>query len=162
MRKRFGIGVGLRALAIVFFATLAFASESDRSNTTTRLPAHLPTSAVGQDVLIGEEAQLEARLLISSGPNTFAGVLFSMAEGWHVYWRNPGDTGLAPRIELKAKGYETGPIIWPAPETFKEADGLFTTFGYANEVLLSMPLHGSDPSPYFCISSAEYLGAILQ
>jgi len=28
-----------------------------------------------------------------------AGVLLEMAEGWHVYWENPGDAGIPTRVD---------------------------------------------------------------
>ena len=45
-----------------------------------------------------------------------AAVRLQVAPGWHVYWRNPGDSGQAPRLrwELPA-GVSAGPIEWPTP-----------------------------------------------
>ena len=149
MRPRFEIelGLGLRLIAILCIATLAQASTPDLPTDASLLPDHLPESAIGKDLLTGEDrAQLEARLIVSSGEERLVGMLFSLAEGWHVYWRNPGDTGLPPRIEVEVSGYEVGPIVWPAPSIFEEADGLFTTFGYSEQVLLSMPLPTMDVS----------------
>ena len=30
-------------------------------------------------------------------------------EGWHTYWRNPGDTGLPTKLEWQIEGAEVGP-----------------------------------------------------
>jgi len=55
-------------------------------------------------------------------------------EGWHTYWKNPGDAGLPPRIEWSLpEGFEAGEIEWPAPERF--AEGTLVTYGYHREVL---------------------------
>jgi thiol:disulfide interchange protein DsbD len=105
----------------------------------------LPASAQAQAVVEDGRPQLRARLIRSSDPTPRIGVLFDLAEGWHLYWRNPGGTGLAPRIDFEVEGQRVGDLIWPAPEVFDEADGLFTTYGYRDRVLLSAPLDAVEP-----------------
>ncbi len=48
-------------------------------------------------------------------------------EGWHTYWKNPGDAGIASTFKFsrEAKAYE-----WPAPKKYVEA-GDILTIGYA-------------------------------
>jgi thiol:disulfide interchange protein DsbD len=101
-----------------------------------RLAPSLPDAAVGRALVEDDVPQLEARLLVSHQPDLQAGVLFTLAPGWHLYWRNPGDTGIAPRLEFEAAGYEMQPLVWPTPQRFEEANGLFTTYGYEGSVLL--------------------------
>lgn len=37
--------------------------------------------------------------------------------GWHVYWRNPGDSGSAPSIEVTLPaGWQAGEIVYPRPD----------------------------------------------
>jgi thiol:disulfide interchange protein DsbD len=67
------------------------------------------------------------------------GVLFDLDRGWHLYWRNPGQSGLATQVEWRLDGGEVGGLAWPAPEAFVESDGLLTTYGYADQVLLAAP-----------------------
>ncbi len=105
----------------------------------------LPTSAIARTVFEDDAPQLQARLLVTpgreaDGAGRRVGVLFDLAEGWHVYWRNPGGTGIAPDLAFGAPHYQIGELAWPAPQTFEEADGLFTTWGYEGSVLLSAPL----------------------
>jgi thiol:disulfide interchange protein DsbD len=107
---------------------------------SARFAPSLPESAVARAVLEDDVPQLEARLVVSRGQALAAGVLFELAPGWHLYWRHPGDTGIAPRLELEVPGHAVGEIVWPAPRTFEEADGLFTTYGYEGRVLLAAPL----------------------
>jgi thiol:disulfide interchange protein DsbD len=104
------------------------------------LAPSLPESAVGRALVEDDVPQLEARLLVSHQPELQAGVLFDLAPGWHLYWRNPGDTGIAPRLEFEAPGYEMQPLVWPTPRRFEEANGLFTTYGYEGSVLLGSAL----------------------
>ncbi len=39
-----------------------------------------------------------------------------MRQNWHVYWRNPGDSGLPPEVAWTLPaGFSAGPLQWPAP-----------------------------------------------
>ncbi len=64
-----------------------------------------------------------------------AGLRMRLAPGWHTYWQNPGDAGVAPELNL-APGPIAGPIQWPVPEKVQE--GPLTTFAYTGEVLLPL------------------------
>ncbi len=138
----------LRSLTWAFCLLLLLASANTRA---AKLEAHdlsLPESAQALAVFEDDGPQLKARLLVSEprperapgDPVRQVGVLFDLAPGWHIYWRNPGGTGIAPSLGLKSTAGQIGDILWPAPETFREADGLFTTYGYEDRVLLSAPL----------------------
>lgn len=66
-------------------------------------------------------------------------------DGWHVYWRNPGDAGLPTEIRWQEyPGLEPGEIHWPVPSRFDE-DGI-TTYGYSDEVLLPVPVRFTEAS----------------
>ncbi len=58
---------------------------------------------------------------------------------WHIYWRNPGETGLPTRLSVKTEGVEPGEVLFPAPERFV-AEGGQVSFGWDNEVVLFVPL----------------------
>jgi DsbC/DsbD-like thiol-disulfide interchange protein len=46
-------------------------------------------------------------------------VQLTIKPGWHIYWRNPGDAGLATSIKWTLpQGVTAGPIAWPQPERF--------------------------------------------
>ena len=100
----------------------------------------LPSESRGEAIIENGLAQVAAQLLVSSESPERIGVLFDLAPGWHLYWRNPGETGIAPNLEFETPNFQTGSIHWPAPTTFREADGLFTTYGYEQQVLLFAPL----------------------
>ena len=58
----------------------------------------------------------EPRAVRGGEPFTVA-VRLRMAEHWHTYWRNPGDSGLATEIAWTLPpGFSAGPIQWPAPQ----------------------------------------------
>jgi thiol:disulfide interchange protein/DsbC/DsbD-like thiol-disulfide interchange protein len=66
-----------------------------------------------------------------------AGVLLEMAEGWHVYWENPGDAGIPTRVDWELpEGFTAGPLRWPAPQRIVEP-GDIVVYGYKGSVLLT-------------------------
>lgn len=72
---------------------------------------------------------------IRPGEPFWVGIELKMDEGWHTYWKNPGDSGLAASVQWTLpEGFEAGAIQWPYPERFEEAE--LTTYGYHGEVLL--------------------------
>jgi thiol:disulfide interchange protein len=60
------------------------------------------------------------------------GLRLRMADGWHTYWKNPGDAGVAP--DLTIEGGTQTPIDWPTPR--RVAEGSVMTYAYTGEVLL--------------------------
>lgn len=54
---------------------------------------------------------------------------------WHVYWTNPGDTGMAPTVEWELpEGFEIGPLRFPYPSLIPTPP--YRSYGYEGEVLL--------------------------
>ncbi len=87
-------------------------------------------------------ARVSAELLVDAarvapGDQVRIGVLFGLEPGWHIYWKNPGDAGAATELTWRAPESEIGPLQWPAPRVYREAEGLLTTFGYEGDVLLA-------------------------
>jgi thiol:disulfide interchange protein DsbD len=53
-------------------------------------------------------------------------VRFTIVPGWHLYWSNPGDSGLPPRLAWTLPpGWSAGEPRFPAPERHDE-DGMVT------------------------------------
>jgi DsbC/DsbD-like thiol-disulfide interchange protein len=64
------------------------------------------------------------------------GLLFVPCDGSHIYWRNPGDAGLAPQVRWTLpEGFVAGPLFWPVPERLEEPGGLEVNV-YTDSVLL--------------------------
>ncbi len=62
-------------------------------------------------------------------------------DGWHTYWRNPGDFGLPIELDWDVpEGVEIGEIYWPAPEELPLGDGAIMDYGYHDEVVLALPV----------------------
>jgi thiol:disulfide interchange protein DsbD len=102
----------------------------------------VPAGARAEGALDGGDPRVEARLLIHpsdalGGSRLRLGVLFDLDPGWHMYWRHPGETGLPTELHWQVGTAEVAPVEWPAPSVFREADGLLTTYGYADQVLLA-------------------------
>ena len=65
------------------------------------------------------------------------GVLLKMKPHWHVYWKNPGDSGMATRVDWKLPdGFTAGPLQFPIPVRFDQP-GDVIGYGYTEEVLLT-------------------------
>lgn len=64
-----------------------------------------------------------------------AGIQFEMDKDWHIYWKNPGDSGEPPRITWRLpEGVRAGPLQWPSPLRLKTSAG--TDYGYEGPVVL--------------------------
>jgi DsbC/DsbD-like thiol-disulfide interchange protein len=73
---------------------------------------------------------------IESGMPFDVGVMLQVQHGWHVYWLNPGDSGLATSVRWTGpEGFEIGPLRWPVPHRFEQPGG-GVGYGYADAVLL--------------------------
>ena len=65
------------------------------------------------------------------------GIRMTPRPGWHGYWSNPGDSGIAPTVRWSApKGVTFGPLLHPAP-TLLTADGMSSFVHGGRHVLLS-------------------------
>lgn len=142
------VQAGLLAGLFLLFAAPSIALELAAAAAPLSLPS-LPATAEATGVVENDVPQVRARLLVGEALGARrVGVLFDLAPGWHLYWRNPGGTGIAPALGLDVPGHTQGEVAWPAPLTFVEADGLFTTWGYEGSVLLSVPVvRTSDATP---------------
>ena len=82
-----------------------------------------------------EAELLTERSAVAPGGTLSVALRLRMDEGWHGYWKHPGDSGMATAIEWKLpEGAAAGPIQWPAPMRLDV--GPLTSYGYEREVLL--------------------------
>ncbi|NIP38735.1 MAG: hypothetical protein GWO07_08345 [Candidatus Dadabacteria bacterium] len=64
------------------------------------------------------------------------GVQFRLDPDWHIYWKNPGDSGLPTRVNYTVpKGFELKETYYPLPKTFLR-EGNILDYGYEDELLL--------------------------
>jgi DsbC/DsbD-like thiol-disulfide interchange protein len=100
----------------------------------------LPAAAAAQ-----ERNQVKATLMadvaaVKPGATFNVGVLLEIAPGWHVYWINPGDSGLPTEVKFQfPEGFKAGDLRYPTPSRFSTPDGA-ASFGYGGRVLLTAPV----------------------
>jgi thiol:disulfide interchange protein/DsbC/DsbD-like thiol-disulfide interchange protein len=88
-----------------------------------------PAQDLVQAELVAEPAAVKA------GEPFWVAVRLRIKDNWHVYWRNPGDSGEAPTITWQLPpGFSAGPIDWPTPQRIPVAH--LANFGYEHETTL--------------------------
>ena len=116
----------LLSLLIGTFPGLGFAHTSDWINT----------------------GQANARIVASSGSvmpgdSLWIAVEIDLPEGWHTYWRNPGDSGAPPTLNYSLpSGVTLGPIRWSKPELIPF--GPLINIGYKNSAVFAQRMRVSD------------------
>jgi thiol:disulfide interchange protein len=76
---------------------------------------------------------------VAPGQTLWTDLHLTIAPGWHIYWKNPGDSGLPTEIEWALPpGFAAGAIEWPTPERFQL--GPIANYGYAGSADLLVPL----------------------
>jgi DsbC/DsbD-like thiol-disulfide interchange protein len=102
--------------------------------------------------LIADDSPLQGKAIIG------VGLLFRLDRGWHIYWKNPGDSGEPPRITWELPpGLRAGEIRWPQP--IRLGSGSVVDYGYENEVLLAAPIERSEGAP---VSSTTTIAAAVK
>jgi len=91
------------------------------------------------------------------------GLEFALAPGWHVYWKNSGDAGYAPKLDLSATSAISSPtLLFPAPHRF-DLPGDLVSFGYEGEVIypvagrLRPAAAGKDAGVFVIAGRLDYL-----
>jgi thiol:disulfide interchange protein len=58
----------------------------------------------------------------------------NIRDGWHTYWRNPGDSGEATKLTWQLPpGFTAGDIVWTTPHRFEIAP--LVNYGYAKHAM---------------------------
>ncbi len=102
-------------------------------------------SAIGAQADEVQSAHIKAKLVAQSltvapGGDDYVALDYTPLKGWHTYWKNPGDTGLAPKF------------TWDLPDGVTAADPRFqppvllptlglTSYGYDGRNILLVKLH---------------------
>ncbi|WP_019677217.1 protein-disulfide reductase DsbD family protein [Arsukibacterium perlucidum] len=101
-------------------------------------PAALPlaASSTGWQQAKHIQAELVSEYSTVTAGQQFAVLLhFEPDPGWHTYWKNPGDSGLATSINWQLPaGVQAGTIAWPTPQSFLIPP--LVNYGYAGQTLL--------------------------
>lgn len=72
-----------------------------------------------------------------------AGIEIGLDEGWKTYWRNPGSSGVPPRVDWTgSENLASAELLFPAPTRFPDRDG--DTIGYKTAVALPVAVTAKD------------------
>lgn len=76
---------------------------------------------------------------VAAGKPFWVLVTFKLQDDWHIYWQNPGDSGLSPQLDWTLpQGFTTEAIHWPVPRRIP-LEGLMD-YGYEGEARLLVPV----------------------
>jgi thiol:disulfide interchange protein len=84
-------------------------------------------------------ANVKARLVsevqsLSPGQVFWVALELDIKDGWHTYWRNPGDSGEATKLAWQLPpGFTAGGIVWTTPHRFVIAP--LVNYGYAKHAV---------------------------
>lgn len=66
-----------------------------------------------------------------------AAVRLTLKQGWHTYWRAPGDAGIPPLFDLSGSGnFKAADVIWPRPKVY--TDNGLRSIVYYDQVILPL------------------------
>ena len=106
---------GLLVFVCLIFAGPVSSEEVYTAGTRVELVAGLQSAQPGQVLLVA--------------------IHFQMDPGWHIYWKNPGDSGIPPQIKWTLpEGFKAGDIEWPFPHNISMPPLL--SYGYEGETFL--------------------------
>lgn len=91
-------------------------------------------SVLAKETTTDEHLQVRiiAPQIFSTQEETLIGLYFEPEEHWHVYWKNPGDSGAAPKFIFSSETASIGPTLWPYPQRLPVEH--LTNFGYEGAV----------------------------
>jgi DsbC/DsbD-like thiol-disulfide interchange protein len=111
----------LRRLVLSLMALLAPSIASAAADPARYMPAEL----------------IAATLDPAPGSTVLVGIRMTPRAGWHGYWSNPGDSGIATTVRWSAPGRVSfGPLLHPAP-TLLSADGIDSYVHEGEHILLA-------------------------
>jgi thiol:disulfide interchange protein DsbD len=97
---------------------------------------------------------------LAPGQAFWVALQFDIAEGWHTYWRNPGDSGLATQLAWRLpSGFTADDILWTAPHRFDLPP--LVNYGYAGHathlIRITVPKNSTAGSSALLAATASWL-----
>jgi thiol:disulfide interchange protein DsbD len=147
----------VRAIFLIFgFAVpVALATAAPGTAAETANGAHAAADGLHVHVaLIAPETDLVASKAHNNG-----GLYFKLEPGWHVYWKNAGDSGEPPRLKWTLPdGITASELEFPAPKRLPL--GPLMDFGYEDEVLFPFSIDAAKtvkPGPVNLHAKVDWL-----
>jgi len=101
------------------------------------------TQLNGQQLTAGNAKIVVDSYTLEKSRLVIIGILIELEKDWHIYWRNPGDSGMPTAIDFELPdGVSISEIEWPVPKVF-EYEGL-ASYGYDGQILLIAELNVPD------------------
>jgi len=124
---------------MTLLAALLMASHAMAQSSGYRATAWI-TTAAAQVRLIVPEA-------FKAGEAVHGGIEVQLEPGAKTYWRSPGETGVAPALDLSAsRGLKTGAMLFPAPVAFDDGAGGIAV-GYTESLIFPLSLTSEGLAP---------------
>jgi DsbC/DsbD-like thiol-disulfide interchange protein len=117
-----------------------------------------PASAAVSDWAYSEGGRMRlAALSDSTGGKITAILEIEPQPGWKTYWRDPGDAGMPPQIDLSgAENLALVKVDYPVPEIGQDEGGRF--FGYHQPARIVLELAKVDPAKASKLSAHVLVG----
>jgi thiol:disulfide interchange protein/DsbC/DsbD-like thiol-disulfide interchange protein len=97
---------------------------------------------------------------VGPGQKFWVALELDIRDGWHTYWRNPGDSGEPTKLAWQLPpGFTAGDIVWTTPHRFEIAP--LVNYGYAKHavhlVQVTAPLDLKSGTPLTLAAKASWL-----
>lgn len=93
-------------------------SQFDQVNQKTALSMQTAKSKQNAQFQI-----ISSHIVAEPGDTVLAAFSFKIDEGWHIYWRNPGDSGLEPQFKTDTPSViKMTDVMWQTPKLHVESD----------------------------------------
>jgi thiol:disulfide interchange protein DsbD len=97
---------------------------------------------------------------VGAGQTFWVALELDIRDGWHTYWRNPGDSGEATKLAWQLPpGFTAGDIVWTTPHRFEIAP--LVNYGYAKHavhlVQITAPKELKAGTPLTLAAKADWL-----
>ena len=126
-------------LSFIFFYILNFGISFSNPISQNKFPDKNESYDFVQfDLLFGKKYEQESSKIL-------LGLKVTLSPNWKIYWRNPGDAGLPPEINIKStNNIKSVDLFFPSPKRFNFYD--IETFGYDEEVIFPLIITSLDNS----------------
>ncbi len=98
------------------------------------------------------------RTAVREGESFRTGVRLQVEPGWHVYWKNPGESGIATAVTwVLPEGFRAGPLSYPVP-AIEDVAGIRTHVHQGDLVLAATirPTPRPGTSPVRLVARVSY------
>ena len=123
----------LPVVVAAFGLVLAATSAQSAASPQQSKPAAPKSASELVKVMLTSDATL-----IGPGETFHLIIEFTIAPGWHIYWKNPGETGAPTEFDIEGPNYTVGEPIFARPDRIEAPDG--ETFGYEKRAVVLIPI----------------------